>query len=114
MNDHSESEKRRLRAKKEIDSDVRKITDYNVKQQKQDIISIEGQVIISFAFGVICGPYTYSVLFLLLFFLLYELVFFVYYKKWPIRIRLSVIIAYLIGIFIGCYCVNSTDPVLIW
>lgn len=97
-----------------LDKDISDVIDYNRKQVKKDIVSIEGQVIASFALGVLCGPYTYSVFILILFFILYEIFFFIVYKKWPITLRVSVIIAYVIGLLIGCYCAQAEYPMFFY
>lgn len=104
------AELRRLLLTKEITTDIQNIILKKKRDNREDTISIEGQIIISFVLGVICGPYTYSIILLILFFILYEIIFFVIYRRWPIKLRISIIIAYIIGVFIGCYCVGSQDP----
>jgi len=114
MNNEAENEIRRHEAKHEFEKDIQFLTKYNKKQQKTDSLSIEGQIIASFALGVIFGAYTYSILFLILFFIIYELIFFIIYQRWPIKLRVSIIIAYIIGILIGCYCARVDYPGFFW
>lgn len=114
MDDIEIKESLRDDAKREIERDISKIVDYNREQVKKDVVSIEGQLIASFAFGVLCGPFTYSILILLLFFVLYEIIFFIIYKKWPVKLRLSVIVAYIIGLLIGCYCAQAQYPMFFY
>lgn len=108
------SHSRHEELKNVFNKDITKIANYNKRQTKEDSVAIEGQIIASFALGVLCGVYTYSILFLILFFIIYEMAFFIFYRKWPVKLRVSIIIAYIIGILIGCYCAGSEYPVFAW
>lgn len=72
--------------------------------------SLEGQIAFSFALGVLGGVYTYSILYLVVFLIIFELCFFFIYWVWPIKLRISIIVAYLIGLLIGAYCAEAEYP----
>jgi len=73
-------------------------------------VNIEGQVALSFSLGVLMSPYTYRIIWLVLFLIIWEIGYFIVYKKWFLKLRLGILAAYILGLIIGVYALERYIP----
>ena len=73
-------------------------------------VNIEGQVALSFALGLLFSPYTYAIIWLVLFFIIWEIGYYLIYKQWFLKIRLGLIAAYILGLIVGVYILGRYIP----
>jgi len=95
---------------KELTNSIRTITkrelaNHNTKK-KQIYVNEEGQIALSFALGVLLSPYTYRIFWLIVFLAIFELGYWLIMGTWFMKLRLGLVIAYLLGILVGVYALD--------
>ncbi len=73
-------------------------------------VNIEGQVALSFALGLLTSPYTYKLIWLALFLIIWEIGYFLIYKQWFLKLRLGLLVAYILGLLVGVYALERFIP----
>lgn len=67
----------------------------------QDITGFEIQLLLNFCFGVLFSPWTFSLFYTLLFFIVYEIVIYIYNINYSLETRLYIVMSYFTGYAIG-------------
>ena len=83
----------------------RELANHNTKK-KQIYVNEEGQIALSFALGVLLSPYTYRIFWLIVFLAIFELGYWLIMGTWFMKLRLGLVIAYLLGILVGVYALD--------
>ena len=73
-------------------------------------VNIEGQIALSFSLGLLTSPYTYKLIWLVIFLIIWEIGYFLIYKKWFLKLRLGLLIVYILGLLIGVYALERYVP----
>ena len=79
-------------------------------KKSDELINFEGQIALSFALGVLGAAYIQRLLPLIVFVILYEILYYAIYLRWPLVKRLAMIIAYIMGILIVFYGLECPIP----
>lgn len=74
-------------------------------------VNIEGQIALSFALGLLTSPYTSTIIWLILFLIIWEVGYFFMYKRWFPVLRLGIIAAYVLGLIVGVYALEEFIPI---
>ena len=73
-------------------------------------VNVEGQIALAFALGILLGAYTYKILWLAIFLIIWELGYWLIMGYWWPRLRLGLLAAYILGVFTSVYALERFVP----
>lgn len=73
-------------------------------------VNVEGQIALAFGLGILLSAYTYKILWLALFLILWELGYWLIMGHWPHFIRIANLMSYVLGVIIGVYALGRHIP----
>jgi len=95
-----------------LTNSIRNITkaELSKRKSKNIFVNIEGQIGLSFALGILFSPYTYRIFWLVVFLAIFELGYWLIMGVWFLKLRLGLVIAYMLGILVGVYALDREWP----
>ena len=95
-----------------LTNSIRDITkaELNKHNSKKIYVNEEGQIALSFALGVLLSPYTYRIFWLAVSLAIFELGYWLIMGVWFLKLRLGLVIAYMLGILVGVYALDREWP----
>lgn len=75
-------------------------------------INDEGQILLSFSLGVLLAPFLSTILWFVVFMIFLEVLYLALKGTWCFKIRLGLIVAYIIGTLICAYALEIKVPFL--